>query len=275
MSDLIRAAAHARKLSFTKKNTPPRTSVMQRQGGRRAFSSQSRIHGRTPPGYSRNSRSRQNSSYPSKMAMDNAKFALNSEIFNAYAEDAPLDAQKQMVDLKGEAEKRLRKIRHATLATRHFGTMQSATSRQMYRQNNRGTTQTFVNMLRDYYEKRDKPVTPIMPMGTDSGMRNLPDRIFSRADLQRDEIKRAAATYASVEMAPPCPAKTIAKEDMEAGLLEMYTLPGSSGYAQTDAYAEDQPESEQWSGREAHQSLDSDPYVIPGESAYALAAREP
>lgn len=197
----------------------------------------------------------------SRMSFEEAQFALNADAFNAYADEAPVNNEQQIVDMKMEADKRLSKIRSATLATRHFGTMQSATSRQMYRPNTRGTRESFVNLLRKHYEK-DTPAKAIMPWSTDSGMRNLPDRIFSHADRQRDEIKKA-----ELRIAPP-PAKTIAKEDIDAGLLEMYTLPGSSGYAQSDSYgAAAQDARDAYENTIPPQALDSDPYMIPGVPA--------
>lgn len=230
---------------------------MQRLSGRRAFSSDPRFEengfavqrkeSRTP--YSR---------YTSRMALENAQFSLDTDTFNSYAPEGQPDAT-QVASRKAEAEKRLTKIRTATLATRHFGTMQSATSRQMYRPNTRGTRQSFVNMFRNHYERKcGKPITPIMPWSTDSGMRNLPDRIFSHADRQRDEINRLSSSK-EVTIAPPAASKTIAKEDVDAGLLEAYTLPGSSGYAQTDDYGSDD-----WVERNAPNSIDSDPYMVPG-----------
>lgn len=196
------------------------------------------------------------------MSVETARFNPNAKLFNSYADSAQVGAQRAM-EMRAEAEKRLTQIRRATRSSRHFGTMQSVTSRQMFRQNNRGVQQTFINHLRDFYEKRSKPVMMIQPWSTDSGMRNLPDRIFSQADMQRSEIKSSSSARA---IAPPAASKPIAKEDLDAGLLELYTLPGSSGYAQDEDMEGNMEYVRDISEREAHQNVDSDPYVIPGSS---------
>lgn len=221
----------------------------------------SRELGRENQRLSRASQFERHPPHVSKMSVENAKFDTNADLFNSYAEN-PSVREKQVMDLKAASNMRLQQIQKATQGSRHFGSLQGSMAHQMIRSNNRGVKQTFVNMLRDSYEKKMKPAKIIMPWSTDSGMRNLPDRIFSQADIQRYQMKSQSS---AVTVAPPPASRPIAKEDIDAGLLETYTLPGSSGYAQyEDTDGEDY--GADVASRNVYHSTDSDPYVIPGSA---------